>query len=116
MIYCDTNPNVIYWCSEEIKIPYISPVDGRQHTYYPDFLIKIKRPNNSIEVWLVEVKPKKQTKPPKKPEGKITKRNRRYLYETKTYAVNEAKWKAAIAFCDKKGWSFKIITENTLGK
>ena len=34
--YCDTNPNILRWASEEFSIPYVSPVDNRVHRYYPD--------------------------------------------------------------------------------
>lgn len=33
----------------------------------------------------------------------------------KTYAVNEAKWKAAREFCADRRMEFKIITEKELG-
>jgi hypothetical protein len=33
----------------------------------------------------------------------------------KTYAVNQAKWKAAQEFCDDRRIEFKIITEIELG-
>jgi hypothetical protein len=32
-----------------------------------------------------------------------------------TWGVNDAKWKAAREYCDKKGWSFEIFTEKELG-
>ena len=41
--YLDLNENVINWGSEELKIPYYSPVDKKWHNYYPDFLTKIMR-------------------------------------------------------------------------
>ena len=65
MVYCDTNPNVLKWASEEVVIPYRSPVDKRIHRYYPDFWVKTKKHDGSIEISLIEVKPKVQTKPPK---------------------------------------------------
>ena len=37
MNYCDKNKNVLEWNSEEIVIPYRSPVDNRIHRYFPDF-------------------------------------------------------------------------------
>ena len=64
MIYCDTNPNVLQYASEEIFIPYVSPVDNKVHRYFPDFLMKVKKADGSISKILVEVKPKSQTKPP----------------------------------------------------
>ncbi len=109
--WADHNKNIIQWASEEINIPYISPKDNKVHRYYPDFLIKVKETNNRIKTYVVEVKPKKQTLPPK-PKKKVTKS---YIYECQTYAVNQAKWKAASEFCKDNRIEFKIITEKELG-
>ena len=110
-MWADRKDSVVSWASEEINIPYISPKDNRVHRYYPDFLIKVKESNNRIKTYVVEVKPKKQTIPPKK-RSKITKS---YIYECQTYAVNQAKWKAASEFCKDNRIEFKIITEDELG-
>ena len=109
--WCDRKDNVISWASEEISIPYVSPKDNRIHRYYPDFLIKVKEYNNRIQTYVVEVKPKKQTLPPKK-RKRVTKS---YIYECTTYAVNQAKWKAADEFCKDNRINFKIVTEDELG-
>jgi hypothetical protein len=37
MVYLDENKSIIQWSSEEIAIPYISPLDIRYHRYFPDF-------------------------------------------------------------------------------
>ena len=73
--------------------------------------MKVKESNGQIKTYVVEVKPKKQTIEPKK-RSRVTKS---YIYECKTYAVNQAKWKAAKEFCDDRLINFKIITENELG-
>ena len=109
--WCDKNHSIIYWASEEIKIPYVSPKDNRVHQYFPDFVIKVQEKNNIIKTYVVEVKPKKQTLPPK-PRKRVTKS---YLYECTTYAVNQAKWKAAGEFCKDNLIEFKIVTEDELG-
>ena len=110
-MWADRKDSVVSWASEEINIPYISPKDNRVHRYYPDFLIKVKENNNRIKTYVVEVKPKKQTLPPKK-RKRITKS---YIYECQTYAVNQAKWRAASEFCKDNRIEFKIITEDELG-
>ena len=110
-MWADRKDSVVSWASEEINIPYISPKDNRVHRYYPDFLIKVKENNNRIKTYVVEVKPKKQTLPPKKRKN-ITKS---YIYECQTYAINQAKWKAASEFCKDNRIEFKIITEDELG-
>ena len=35
MKYCDDNSNILEWCSEEIVLPYRSPIDNRIHKYFP---------------------------------------------------------------------------------
>jgi hypothetical protein len=111
MCYLDEHKEVISWGSEEIIIPYRSPLDGKVHRYFPDFIVTKINKQGLQETSLIEVKPAKQTKPPEK-KSNITKR---YITEVKTWGVNEAKWKAANEFCKDKGWSFHIFTEKELG-
>lgn len=111
MYWCDHNENIMKWSSEEIRIPYISPLDNRIHQYFPDFYIKYKNTDGEIKESLIEVKPKKQLKQPK--VGK--KISQKQIYEVKEYAKNQAKWKAAEEFCADRRWSFQILTEDNLG-
>lgn len=111
MLYLDSHKDVISWGSEEIVIPYRSPIDGKIHRYYVDFTVTKINKDGKKETALIEVKPASQTKPPAKQE-RITKR---YLTEVKTWGVNEAKWKAASEYCKDRGWSFHIFTEKELG-
>ncbi len=114
MVYCDTNPHIVKWNSEEVIIPYYSPIDKKMHKYYMDFLIQTYDSEGSIKHTLIEVKPDKQTRPPKM--GKTAKSKRRYLREMKTWTVNDAKWKATKEFCADRLWDFKILTEKHLVK
>ena len=109
--WCDTQPNVLKWASEEFSIPYVSPKDGKVHRYYPDFLIEYRDTGGKIKKQIIEVKPKRQTKPPER-KSRVTKS---YLYEAATYEINMAKWKAAVEFAKDNGIEFKIITEDELG-
>ena len=109
--WCDLNENILEWGSEEFFIPYISPVDNRVHRYYPDFIIKVKESTGKIKTYVIEVKPARQTVPPKK-KSRVTKS---FLYEAQTYAVNQAKWKAAEEWCADRLLEFKVITEKELG-
>jgi len=114
MQFCDTNPNVIMWSYEELRIPYISPVDRRLHTYWPDFLVKMKLKNGQIVTRLIEIKPHKQTtKPINKRKGKPSKR---MITEHATWLINEAKWRAAREWCDDRKIEFVIVTEKDLFK
>lgn len=108
--YCDTNENILEYASEELAIPYRSPIDGRIHRYFPDAYIKVKESDGSIKKYLIEIKPYKQTIPPTKPK----KQTKGYIYEAYEYAKNQSKWEAAIEYCKDKGWTFKVITEKEL--
>lgn len=112
MKYLDEHPDVVSWASEEIAIPYISPVDGKQHRYFPDFYVKRRSKNGIIENVLIEVKPLAQTRLPETKNSRLTKR---LIEETARYAINQEKWKAAQYFCESHGWKFMIMTEKELG-
>jgi hypothetical protein len=109
--WCDKNPAVVKWKSEETVVPYRCPTDDRIHRYFVDFQIQVKGKDGSLKTYLVEVKPFKQTQPPEYP-GRQT---QRYLTESMTYIKNQAKWKAAKNYAADRGWEFKIITEHELG-
>ena len=111
MVYCDKNTKILEWGSEEIAIPYLSPVDGKVHRYFPDFYVKLKERTGKIKKYIIEVKPKKQLKPPAKPK----RQTKSYLYEAYEYARNQAKWKAASSFCKDRLYEFKVMTEDELG-
>ena len=110
MKYCDFNSSIIAWASEEIAIPYLSPLDGKLHRYFPDFFIKVKQNDGIIKNIIIEVKPLSQCSPPK-----IAKRKtKRYINEVRAWGVNKAKWEAAKKFCDSRDFQFQLITEKEL--
>ena len=111
MVYCDKNDSILEWASEEISIPYRSPVDNRVHRYFPDFYMKVKERGGKIKRYVIEVKPAKQTKPPVKPK----RQTKGYFREAYEYAKNQAKWKMAREFCADRQWEFKVVTEKELG-
>jgi hypothetical protein len=111
MVYCDSNQNILEWGSEELALPYRSPIDNKIHRYFPDFYIKVKESTGQIKKYLIEIKPKKQTIEPI-PQKRKTKG---YIYEVYEYAKNQAKWKAAQEFCEDRQWEFKVLTEDELG-
>ena len=111
MIYCDTNERILEWGSEEIIVPYRSPVDNRYHRYFPDFYIKVKDKNGKIKKMIIEIKPYKQCIEPKVQKRKT----KGYIYEVVEYAKNQAKWNAAKEWCLDRGYEFKVLTENELG-
>lgn len=111
MTYLDLHKDIVTWGSEELFIPYRSPIDNKIHRYFPDFIVTKINKEGKKETALIEVKPAAQTTPPKKQE-KVT---RKYITEVTTWGINEAKWKAANEYCKDRGWSFHIFTERELG-
>lgn len=110
MKWFDEQPNIIWWSSEELFIPYRSPVDQQMHRYFPDFVVRVRQTNGKETTMILEVKPQKQTQMP------VQKRQtKKFLQEVATYAINQEKWRAADLFCKEHGWQFKIITEKDLG-
>ena len=106
----DSRPDVIQWSSEEIIVPYRSPLDNKTHRYFPDFWVKAKQVDGTIKECLIEIKPFYQTQKPK-----VTKNANRNISEAKTYAINSTKWDYARAYCEQRGWEFIVVTEKDLG-
>ena len=110
MNWCDISDSVLQWGSEEVVIPYISPLDNKIHRYFVDFFVKVNS-KNKVRYCLVEVKPFRFTQEPKIPKRKT----KRFLNEVKQWGVNLSKWEAAKEFCLDRNWEFMIITEKELG-
>ena len=111
MSYLDAHPDVVEWASEEFSIPYLSPIDNRVHRYFPDFWVKKRNRDGSLETVVVEIKPKSQTTPPKVKD----KPTKAYINEVKRWGINSSKWKYAKSFCEERKWKFQILTEDDLG-
>lgn len=109
--WCDLNPSVIEYSSEELVIPYICPTDNRMHRYFTDAVIKVKDASGKIKTYVVEIKPDAQTRPPEVPKRKT----KRYIQEVMTWGKNSAKWKYAKEYCKDRGYEFIILTEHHLG-
>ena len=103
--WCETNPRVKKWNSEEIVVPYKCKTDNKIHRYYVDLLVEL----DNKYIILVEIKPKKETEPPK---GK--RKTKKYIREVMTYVKNTSKWEAANQYANHKGWKFQVWTEDTL--
>jgi hypothetical protein len=109
-IFCDTNPNVLQWGSENVIIEYFDSVMNKKRKYYVDNYVKIKE-GDIIKKYLVEVKPYKQTQPPKE-SPKRKKSN--VLYEKVMFQNNVDKWHYAREFAKKYNMEFIILTEKEL--
>ncbi|ASZ76390.1 head completion protein [Proteus phage PM2] len=110
MKWLDNNSDVVSWSSETVIIPYFSNADGKKRRYFMDFWAKFK----SGQEFLFEVKPFKETQPPRPPANVTVKAKKRFMEEMYTYQVNSDKWKAAKKLADKMNLQFKIVTERSL--
>ena len=104
-LWCDRNTNIKEWSSEEVVIPYYYDVDKKYHRYFMD----LKFTTKGAKVYLIEIKPEKETKIPKNPN-----KSKRYINEALTYVKNQNKWKAAEEYALNRGWHFQIWTEREL--
>lgn len=107
----DLREDIIQWSSEEIFIHYKTPIDRKIHRYFPDFIVTARKKDGSIVKYMIEVKPDKQTRPPKVQPSKTPK----YINEVMTWATNKSKWEAAEAYCKVNGMQFVILTEKNAG-
>lgn len=99
IMWLENSNKVKYWGSECFSIPYFY-IDGTTHRYYPDYFIEMMNGDK----YVVEIKPKNQTQQPINEN----------CWAWKEYQKNLCKWRAAKEFCEKKGYIFKILTENTI--
>ena len=110
MRYCDTNSAVLEYSSEEIIVPYYFALDEKMHRYFPDFLIRVRKADGSIETLLIEIKPRSQIQKPRC--KKLTESNKEKI---ETWLKNQAKWKAAEIYASQRGWKFVVMDEYDLG-
>lgn len=104
MSFCDTNPNVVAWGSEEFRIKYFHPIKNKVCEYIPDFIVKYKDAQGNLITEVIEVKPLKQA----------VIKNKMSTYDQVQLVINHAKWTAAKAMCDAAGVKFRVITEQEM--
>lgn len=104
MAFLDSNKSILYWASESIRIPYRNPLTGKITSYVPDFFVVYQNKNGKKIAEIIEVKPKKQTS----------------LLEAKTSQdkahaiVNMAKFAAANLYCKQYGYTFRVLSEDSI--
>lgn len=103
--FCDDNPNIIKWSSENVQIPYFDTITNKWRKYYVDNFVEIKEGNN-IKKYLIELKDIKATQ---KPISKKGKRKANLLYEQATYQTNMCKWQFAQKFCKEHNMEFLLL-------
>lgn len=137
--WCDDNVAVIEWGTEPASIQYrdpsgvnfedckkcgANPADPNNwpvHNYYPDFYVNLRSDEDvdgtDTKKYIIEIKPKIQTERPVAPlPGAKLKEQKAYVNAVKTYLQNKMKWEAAMAWCEPRGFEFKVYTEVTLKK
>jgi hypothetical protein len=107
-LYCERTPEIIMWSSESISIKYFNPLDEKYHTYYPDYLVKLR----DGTTFLVEVKPKAQLIKPTEPKRLTPKSIKSYKWAYNTWMTNMVKKEAADSFAKARGWKYMIVTED----
>lgn len=103
--YLDAHPAILGWGSEILSIPYINPLTKKSSNYIPDYFIVYVDGKSNKHVEVMEVKPAKEV-----PGFSGKTNNRTKLAQT----INAAKWQAAIIYCVKRGWFFRIATEDQI--
>ena len=107
MNVCDQHPNIQKWSSESIKIRYEDPFQpGKIRNYIPDFFIQYVDKNGASHAEIIEIKPMTQTLPEAAKSRK----------DQEAVVLNDAKWRAAYAWCQANGVKFRIMTEQQLYK
>lgn len=112
--YCDTNDAIIKWSSEPFQIPYYNPLTKKEHTYHPDFYIKVKTSSGKLKEYIVELKPKSQTKKPVQPKRVTEQALKNYKYAVETYVRNTVKAKAAKKFAAERNMEYIVLTEDSI--
>ena len=110
MKYLDRHPSVLEWASENVIIPYYNQIEKKTRRYFVDFYAKVQNAEGEIKKYIIEVKPLSQCKPPKKRKRISIK----YKNDLKRFIMNQAKWKAARKWAEKRGMEFIILTEKEL--
>lgn len=130
MVWLDNSKNIRIWSAEHLQIQYqlVHNIGGvptlKNHTYYPDFYYELVKENSEVRKVVVEVKPQSEYIDAilftegkfNIPENATLKKLRSIEYRFKMAQKNAEKWKTMIKWCNKKGFEFIIITEETFKK
>lgn len=110
MHWLDLNPNVVSWSSETVVVKYYSKLEDKHRRYFIDFEVRFA---DGTIVWY-EIKPSKQTVPPKEPKNKTLKAINRFKREREVFNINLDKWENASNEARKNGIKFRVVTEMDL--
>lgn len=112
--FCDNNPYILKWASEEIKIPYMKPMpngrDFKPANYFPDLYIEYIDKNKNLKKVILEIKPEKFINKSK------SKKRATAIAENYVYVINMIKADAAKKWCDVRGIEYRFAIEKDLVK
>ena len=106
MKWLDTNNAVLRWGAEELAIPYVHPLAGRMHRYFPDMIVMYLDTTGQVKKEIIEIKPYK--------ESVLT--PRATPRDQQAFVINQAKWKYAAEYASRNGATFRVLTERTMFK
>lgn len=104
MEWLDTQPAVVSWSSELVKIVYPNPLTNRSSFYYPDFMISYVDKLGNFHKEMIEIKGRHEA------VLKETHNARDRLL----YIQNLKKFEYAIKWCQPRGIKFRVLTEKEL--
>jgi hypothetical protein len=115
-VYCDTNDSILKWSSEPIAIKYFNPLDKKEHDYNVDFYIKVLKESDEEQEWIIEIKPERQTQKPIYEGAMTLAKLKSYNHSMQVWITNQAKFKAAKEWAEKRGFRFGVVDEKFLFK
>lgn len=104
----DHHSSVVQWSVESVKVPY--RFKGRSHHYIVDIWMKVLTRDGSYKEYLVEIKHTKNIKKPSYNKRR-TKTFDKNLLE---WERNQAKWKSATNYANKRNMKFTLLTEEKI--
>ena len=113
MKMCDTRDDIVKWASEPVEIRYWSSLDNKEHSYFPDFYIKVKK-EDGFEESLVEIKPESHLKKPSPPKKNSKQALKNYKFLAEQFIKNRDKYKYATEWAKERGFRFVVMTEKSL--
>jgi hypothetical protein len=113
MKMCDNREDIVKWASEPVEIRYWSSLDNKEHSYFPDFYIKVKK-EEGFEETLVEIKPESHLKKPAPPTKRSKQALKNYKFLAEQFIKNKDKYKYANEYAKSRGFRFVVMTEKSL--
>lgn len=132
--WCDFSPSILRWGSEPLRIPYYDRVSKLEECkklnldpnnpknwitkfYNVDFWIEVKKADETIEKWFIEIKPAHKLRKPSLPKNDAPLKDiKKFNNAVKEYLINEAKFAAMNEWAIRHGSKFYIFTEDQMQK